>query len=95
MVINCQKLNEKTIGDAYPLPNICDILNQLGGANYFSVLDLASGFYQIPMDAEEGGGKPSTTQLNATALELFPVRKKRHLSPDGEYQWIGWEHEDF
>lgn len=50
MVIDYRKINEKTLGDAYPLPNICDILDQLGGAKYFSVLDLASGFHQIPMD---------------------------------------------
>lgn len=50
MVIDYRNLNEKTIGDAYPLPNINDILDQLGAAKYFSVLDLASGFHQIPMD---------------------------------------------
>ena len=50
MVIDYRALNEKTVGDAYPLPNITDILDQLGGAKYFSVLDLASGFHQIPMD---------------------------------------------
>jgi len=32
MVLNFRALNEKTIGDAYPLPNIVDILDQLGGA---------------------------------------------------------------
>lgn len=50
MVIDYRRLNEKTIADAYPLPNICDILDQLGGAKYFSILDLANGFHQIPMD---------------------------------------------
>jgi len=50
MVVDYRRLNEKTIGDAYPLPNISDILDQLGSAKYFSVLDLASGFHQIPMD---------------------------------------------
>ena len=50
MVIDYRKLNEKTISDAYPLPNITDILDQLGAAKYFSILDLASGFHQIPMD---------------------------------------------
>jgi hypothetical protein len=49
MVIDYHRLNEKTIGDVYPLPNISDILDQLGSAKYFSVLDLASGFHQIPM----------------------------------------------
>ena len=37
MVLDFRALNEKTVGDAYPLPNIIDILNQLGGVQYFSV----------------------------------------------------------
>jgi len=41
-------LNGKTIGDAYPLSNIVDILDQLSEARYFSVCDLVSGFNQIP-----------------------------------------------
>ena len=49
MVIDFRALNEKTVGDAYPLPNIAEILDQFGGTKYFSVFDLASGFYQIPM----------------------------------------------
>uniref|UniRef100_A0ABD2W550 Reverse transcriptase domain-containing protein n=1 Tax=Trichogramma kaykai TaxID=54128 RepID=A0ABD2W550_9HYME len=48
-VIDFRKLNEKTIGDAYPLPNVADILDQLGGLTYFSTFDLASGFHQIPV----------------------------------------------
>ena len=50
MVIDYRKMNEKTVGDAYPLPNIIEIPDQLGGAKYFSTLDLASGFHQIPVD---------------------------------------------
>ena len=50
MVIDYRRLNEKTIGDAYPLPNICDIMDQLGGSKYMSILDLIRGFHQIPMD---------------------------------------------
>ena len=49
-VIDYRALNEKTISDSYPLPNITDILDQLGEAKYFSTLDLASGFHQISMD---------------------------------------------
>jgi len=47
LVIDYRKLNEKTIQDAYPLPNIDEILDQLGNARYFSAFDLASGFHQI------------------------------------------------
>lgn len=53
MVIDFRALNEKTVGDAYPLPNITEILDQLGGAKYFSVFDLASGFHQIRMDERD------------------------------------------
>lgn len=53
LVIDFRKLNEKTVGDAYPLPNISDILDQLGKARYFSCFDLASGFHQIPMDPQD------------------------------------------
>ena len=45
MVLDYRALNEKTISDAYPLPLITEILDQLGGAIYFSTFDLASGFH--------------------------------------------------
>lgn len=50
VVIDYRKLNEKTIDDKYPLPNITDILDRLGRSQYFSTLDLASGFHQIQMN---------------------------------------------
>lgn len=53
VVVDFRKLNEKTIGDAYPLPQINEILDQLGHARYFSTLDLASGYHQIQMDPED------------------------------------------
>jgi len=52
IVIDFRKLNDLTIGDSFPLPNITDILDQLGNAKYFSTLDLASGYHQIPMQEE-------------------------------------------
>lgn len=53
VVIDYRKLNEKTIGDNFPLPNITDILDQLGHSKYFTTLDLASGFHQIPLSKED------------------------------------------
>ena len=41
--------NEKSMSDAYVLPSILEILDQLRSAKYFSVFDLESGFYQIEM----------------------------------------------
>ncbi|XP_029659455.1 uncharacterized protein LOC115233278 [Formica exsecta] len=44
VVVDFRKLNDLTIGDSFPLPNITDILDQLGNAKYFTTLDLASGY---------------------------------------------------
>jgi hypothetical protein len=52
IVVDYRKINEKTIDDRYPLPNINDILDKLGKCQYFTTLDLASGFHQIEMDPE-------------------------------------------
>lgn len=53
IVVDYRKLNEKTIDDRYPLPNISDILDKLGRSQYFTTLDLASGFHQIEMSPED------------------------------------------
>src|SRR5215469_10057527 len=49
VVVDFRKLNDLTIGDSFPIPNISDILDQLGNAKYFTTLDLASGYHQIAM----------------------------------------------
>lgn len=53
IVIDYRKLNEKTPADRYPIPEISEILDRLGKAQYFTVLDLASGFHQIEIDPKD------------------------------------------
>lgn len=50
VVIDYRRLNEKTIDDRFPMPQIEEILDNLGKSVYFTTLDLKSGFHQIPMD---------------------------------------------
>lgn len=45
-------MNEITINDRYPIPNIDEILGKLGRPNNFITIDLAKGFHQIEMDSE-------------------------------------------
>lgn len=49
MCINYGTLNRCTIPDQYTTPRIADTLQFLTGAKRFSVLDLKSGYFQIPM----------------------------------------------
>ena len=53
LVIDYRKLNEISVGDVYPLPQINDILDQLGHSKYFTTLDLASGFHQFKMNPKD------------------------------------------
>ncbi|EFA12120.1 Retrovirus-related Pol polyprotein from transposon 17.6-like Protein [Tribolium castaneum] len=53
LVADYRKLNEKTVNDKYPLPNITDILDKLGKSIYFTTLDLASGFHQVQMNPDD------------------------------------------
>lgn len=52
IVIDYRKLNDKTIGNYFPLANMTDILDKLGRCNYFTTLDLASGINQIEIDED-------------------------------------------
>ena len=47
--VDFRKLNSVTHKDAYPLPRIDETLESLGGAVYFTTLDLASGYWQVEL----------------------------------------------
>ena len=49
---NYRQLNDATIKDAYPLPRIDDTLDMLAGKQWFSTLDLASGYWQVSLSRE-------------------------------------------
>ncbi|CDJ50410.1 F15O4.13, related [Eimeria brunetti] len=53
MAVNYQALNALTVAPDFPLPPIQTIVEMLGGAKYFSTLDLEAGFHQIRMAKED------------------------------------------
>ena len=68
--VDYRKLNSATTRDSYPLPRIDDCLNALGGNKYFTLLDLASGYWQIPL-AE--AAKSKTAFITNSGLYEFNV----------------------
>ncbi|KAH8335938.1 hypothetical protein KR074_008537, partial [Drosophila pseudoananassae] len=50
MFVDFRQINAKSIKDAYPMPCINFILEQLREARFFSSLDLKDGYWQIPLE---------------------------------------------
>ena len=47
--VDYRKVNAETVPNRSPIPNQGELLDRLQGAEYFSALDLASGYYQLAM----------------------------------------------
>ena len=65
-----RKLNNVSRKDAQPLPRIDDILDSLGGACYFSTLDLSSGYWQVAVGPND---KEKTAFVTSFGLYRFRV----------------------
>ncbi|MEW8486667.1 MAG: reverse transcriptase family protein, partial [Candidatus Thiodiazotropha sp.] len=68
--VDYRKLNGVTTKDADPLPRIDDSLDQLAGANWFSCLDLNSGYWQVEVANED---REKTTFASGRGLYEFKV----------------------
>jgi len=86
MVIDFRALNEKTIGNAYSLSNITEILDQLGSTKYFSVFDLVSGFHQISMHESDAQKTVFSTSHGHYQFNRVPFRLKN--APSIFQRWI-------
>jgi hypothetical protein len=73
LLVDFRKLNEKTVGDAYPLPDITEILDQLGQYKYFSCLDMVMGYHQIELTPGRDQKLPLTPSRATGSTEDYPL----------------------
>lgn len=49
LCVDYRKVNKVTRPDAFPLPRMDDIIDDVGSARYVTKLDLLQGYYQVPL----------------------------------------------
>ena len=53
LCIDYRKVNDVTIPDPYYIPTVDELIGKVGKARYLTKLDLAKGFYQVPVKPED------------------------------------------
>jgi hypothetical protein len=65
LCVDYRPLNKITQNDPYPTGNLQEVLDNLSGANYFSVIDMALGYLQVPLAKED---RPKTAFQSPTGF---------------------------
>jgi len=71
--IDYRRLNAVTVNDCYPMPLIDDILDVLRGANLFSTMDIASGYWNVPMAEDSIEKTPFTCKYGLFEWLVMPI----------------------
>ena len=78
MVIDYRRLNALTVPDKWPLPDIGELLDDVGGKGhrYWCTFDLCSGFYNVPILPEHIERTAVSTPLGNYEWRVLPMGLK-------------------
>ena len=62
-------LYQETKFDAYPMPRIEELLDEIGKAKFITTLDLAKGYWQVPL-ASKDREKTAFTTPNGVPIKV-------------------------
>ena len=72
LCVNYKPLNDITKKDNYPLPRIDELLDSLQDAQWFTTLDLASGYWQIKVKKEDQEKTAFITKFGTYEFKVMP-----------------------
>ena len=67
-----RRLNAIADADAYPMPRVDDMIDALGKAKYITTLDLARGYWQVPVQKESRPRTAFTTPYGLFQFRVMP-----------------------
>lgn len=68
LCVDYRRLNSVTVPDRYPLPLITDLINSIKPIGFISLLDLRSGYHQVPVKESD---QPKTAFITESGLFKF------------------------
>jgi hypothetical protein len=72
LVVSYKEFNDRIESDQYLIPRTSDLLRALEGSNYFSSLDLNSGFFQIPVKEDDQYKLAFTSVMDLLTFSPLP-----------------------
>ena len=72
MCVDYRRLNAIADADAYPMPRVDDMIDALGKSKYITTLDLARGYWQVPMQEESRPLTAFTTPFGLFQFRVMP-----------------------
>ena len=72
LCVDYRRLNAASAAEAYPLPRIDDIIDQIGRAQYLTTIDLTKGYWQVPVASEDRHKTAFCTPFGLFEFNVMP-----------------------